>query len=112
MAARWDRRSHMMSEIVAAARDGGFGPTSERGNDGLWTANDDVATTTTEVGFPPDFFPSSNRFLRFPSDLQNCCMEIVSVFFLFIEIFVSVVGIQNGSWMCIYCQGNLCFGEC
>ena len=51
-----------------------------------------TATATTEVGFPPDFFPSSNRFLRFPSYLQNCCIEIVFVFFLFIEIFVSVVG--------------------
>ena len=29
-AARWDRRSHMMSEIAAAAGDWGFGPTSER----------------------------------------------------------------------------------
>ena len=51
-----------------------------------------TVTATTEVGFPPDFFPSSNRFLRFPSDLQNCCMKIVSVFLLFIEILVSVVG--------------------
>ena len=41
----------------------------------------DAATATTEVGSPPDFFPSSNRYLRFPSDLQNCCMEIVWVFF-------------------------------
>ena len=31
----------------------------------------------TEVGFPP-LFRSSNRFLRFPSDLQNLDMEIVS----------------------------------
>ena len=49
--------------------------------------NDDAATATKWVDFPPDFFPSSNRLLRFPSDL-----EIVSVFFLFKEIFVSVVG--------------------
>ena len=28
-----------------------------------------TATATTEVGFPPDFFPSSNCFLRFPSYL-------------------------------------------
>ena len=46
-------------------------------------------------------------------------MEIVSVFLLFIEIFVSVVG--SSKWLtgvyifvsvCIFCQGNLCFGEC
>ena len=47
----------------------------------------DAATCCKWVGFSPDFFPSSNRLLRFPSDL-----EIVSVFLLFIEIFVSVVG--------------------
>ena len=35
----------------------------------------------TEVGFPPDFFPSMNRFLRFPSNLQNGCMKIVLGFF-------------------------------
>ena len=40
-----------------------------------------MATTTTKVGSSPDFFPSSNRCLRFPSDLQHCCMEIVWVFF-------------------------------
>ena len=39
------------------------------------------ATATTEVGSAPDFFPSSNRYLQFPSDMQNCCMEIVWVFF-------------------------------
>ena len=27
--------------------------------------------------------------------MQNCCVEIVSVFLLFIEIFVSVVGISK-----------------
>ena len=59
---------------------------------GRANGDDDATTATTEFGFPPDFFPSSNRFLRFPSDLQSCCMEIVSVFLLFIEIFVSVVG--------------------
>ena len=31
----------MMSEMATAADDGGFGPTSERGNDGLWTMNGD-----------------------------------------------------------------------
>ena len=79
----------MMSEIAAATGDGGFGPTNEGGNGGRWTANgdDDAATTTKWVGFPHDFFPSSNRLLRFPPYL-----EIVSVFLLFIEIFVSVVG--------------------
>ena len=62
-----------MSEVAVAAGDGVFGPTSELGNDGRWTAkgDGDAATTTTEVGSPPDFFPSSNRYLRFPSDLQN-----------------------------------------
>ena len=39
--------------------------------------DDDAATATTKVGSPPDFFPSS----RFPSYLQDCCMEIVWVFF-------------------------------
>ena len=41
------------------------------------TANGDgdTATTTGWVGFPPDFFPSLNRLLRFLSDL-----EIVSFF--------------------------------
>ena len=81
----------MMSHIAAAVGDGGFGPTSERGNGGRRTAtandNGDAATTTKWVGFPLNFFPSSNRLLRFPSNL-----EIVSVFFLFIEIFVLVVG--------------------
>ena len=28
-----------MSEIAAAAGDGGFGPTCEQGNGGRWTAN-------------------------------------------------------------------------
>ena len=40
----------MMSEIAAAAGDGGFGPTSERGNGRRWTATvngDGDATTTT-----------------------------------------------------------------
>ena len=46
------------------------------------------ATTTTEVGSPPDFFPSSNRYLRFPSDLQNCCMKIVWVFFCYLKPFL------------------------
>ena len=92
----------MKSKMAAAAGNDGFGLTNEWGNDRLWTANGDgerrwrttngdAATATIEVGSPPDFFPLSFRFLRFPSDLQNWCMEIVSVFLLFIEIFVSVV---------------------
>ena len=76
---------------AAAADDELFGSTSERGNGRRWTANgdgdDDVVTCCKWVGFPPEFFPSSNRLLRFPSDL-----EIVSIFLLFIEFFVSVVG--------------------
>ena len=40
------------------------------------------------VGFPPEFFPSSNSLLRFPSDL-----EIVSICLLFIDFFfVSIRG--------------------
>ena len=40
-----------------------------------------ATAATTEVGFPPNFFPSTNRFLRFPSNLQNGCMKIVLGFF-------------------------------
>ena len=77
-----------MLKNAAAAGDGRFGSTRERGNDGRRTANgdNDTATATKWVGFPPDFFPSSNRLFRFPSDL-----EIVPIFLLFIEIFVYVV---------------------
>ena len=71
-----------------------------------------ATVTTTEVGFPLDFFRSSNRFLRFPSDLQNCCMEIVSVFFYLLKFLFQLLGVQNVSRVCIFCQGNLCFGEC
>ena len=81
----------LLTEVAAAAGDKLFGPTSERGNGGRWTANgdgdDDTTTCYKWVGFPPEFFPSSNRLLRFPSNL-----EIVSIFLLFIEFFVSVVG--------------------
>ena len=81
----------LLPEVAAAAGDELFGPTSERGNGRRWTTNDDgdgdAATCCKWVGFPPEFFPSSNRLLRFPSDL-----EIVSIFLLFIEFFVSIVG--------------------
>ena len=40
-AARWDRRSHMMSEIAAVAGDCGFGLTSKGWADGCWTVNGD-----------------------------------------------------------------------
>ena len=60
-----------------------------------------ATVTTTEVGFPLDFFRSSNRFLRFPSDLQNCCMEIVSVFFYLLKFLFQLLGVQNGSRVCI-----------
>ena len=73
----------MMLENAAAAGDGRFGSTRERGNDGRRTANGEAVTATKWVGFPPEFFPSSNRLFRFPSDL-----EIVPIFLLFIEIFV------------------------
>ena len=63
-----------------------------------------TATATKWVGFPSDFFPSSNRLFRFPSYL-----EIVPIFLLFIEIFVSVVfTFKNGSRVSVFCQGNLC----
>ena len=77
----------LLMEVAAAADDELFGPTSERGNDEQWTANGDAATCCKWVDFPPEFFPSSNRLLRFPSDL-----EIVSIFLLFIEFYVLVVG--------------------
>ena len=54
-------------------------------------ANDDTATTTIEVGSPPDFFPSFFSFIAVSPYLQIWCMEIVSEGLLFIEIFVSVV---------------------
>ena len=86
--------AHVISEQAAAAalrrrrRWQGRGATTLR-----HVATATTTGTTTEVGFPPDFFPSTNRFLRFPSNLQNGCMKIVLGFFLlFIEIFVSVVG--------------------
>ena len=61
----------MISEVDAAADDGIVGPTSEWGTaDGGRLR----ATATTEVG-SPDFFPASNRYLRFPSDLQNFLYE-------------------------------------
>ena len=71
--------------------------------DGEWQR----ATAMTTVGSPPAFFPSSNRYLRFPSNLQNCCMEIVWVFFFF---FVSVGGSSKlfGLWRI----ENLYFVEC
>ena len=64
----------MKSEMAAAAGDDGFGPTNEWGNDRLWTANgdgerrwrttnDNATTATTEVGSPPNFFPSFFSFL-------------------------------------------------
>ena len=56
------------------------------------TTNDNTATATTEVGSPPDFFPSFFLFLAVSPDLQILCMKIVSEGLLFIEIFVSVVG--------------------
>ena len=98
-----------MSEVGAAAGDGVVGPTSERRNDGRWTAKgyDDTATATTEVGSPPDFFPSSNHYLRFPSNLQNCCMKIVWVFLLFNAILFPLVG-ESLFHGC----GNLCFVDC
>ena len=66
--------------------------------------NGDAATATKWVGFPPDFFPSLNCLFRFPSYL-----EVVSVFLLFIEIFVSVIwNIKNGSRVVVFCQWNLC----
>ena len=55
--------------------------------DGDGELRSDAATaraTATEVGFPPDFFPSWNRFLRFSSNLQNGCMKIVFGFFFVI----------------------------
>ena len=65
---------------------------------------------TKWAGFPPEFFPSSNRLFRFPSDLQmgwlssfffpssnsfllfGSDLEIVSICFIFIEFFVSILG--------------------
>ena len=55
------------------------------------TMNGDTATATTEVGSPPDFFPSFFSFLAVSLDLQIWRMEIVSEGLLFIEIFVSAV---------------------
>ena len=49
--------------------------------------DDDATACCKWIGFPPEFFPSSNSFLRFPSDL-----EIVSNCLLFIEFFVSILG--------------------
>ena len=91
----------MISKLAAAAAgDWGFGTTSERWAGGQRTVTAICvrtlrhATTVMRLAFLL-FFPSSSCFLRFPSDLQNCCMEFVFVFFLFIEIFVSVVGISK-----------------
>ena len=58
--------------------------------DGEWrrrTTNGNIATTTTEVGSPPYFFPSFFSFLAVSPDLKIWCMEIVSEGLLFIEIF-------------------------
>ena len=54
--------------------------------------NDYTATTTTEVGSPPVFFPSLFSFLAVSPNLQIWCMELVSEGLLFIEIFFSTVG--------------------
>ena len=101
-----------MSENAATAGDGRFGSTRERGNGGRRTANSDgdTVTATKWAGFPPEFFPSSNRLFRFPSDLQmgwlssfffpssnsflrfGSDLEIVSICLLFIEFFVSILG--------------------
>ena len=68
-AARLDRRSHMMSELVAAAGDWGFGPTSERWAGGRWMAICEATlrhvamAMTTEVGFPP-LLPFFESFLE------------------------------------------------
>ena len=55
------------------------------------TTNGDTVTTTTEVGSPPNFFPSFFSFLAVSPDLKILCMEIISEGLLFIEIFFSVV---------------------
>ena len=70
-----------LTEVAALAGDEPSGPTSELGNGGRWTADDDgdgdgeAPTCCKWVGFPRLFFPSWLRLLRFPSDL-----EIVSIF--------------------------------
>ena len=95
-----------LTEVAAAAGDELSGPTSERGNDGRWTANGDgdAATCCKWVGFPPEFFPYWLRLLRFPSDL-----EIVSIFLVIYRIFCFIFWeFKNGSRVWIICQGNLC----
>ena len=51
------------------------------------TVDGDAAACCKWVGFRPFFFPASNSFLRFGSDL-----EIVSICLLFIDFFVSILG--------------------
>ena len=118
-AARWDQRSHMMSEIAATAGDGGFGPTSERGNDGLWTANrdGDSATATLRRQRPRLAFLLISSLLRivscdFPQIYKIAVWKSFPFFLLFIEIFVSVVGSSKWFTGVHILSGNLCFGEC
>ena len=62
-------------------RGGGGGETAAAALRRQWRLRATTRVRATEVGFPPDFFPSTNRFLRFPSNLQNGCMKIVLGFF-------------------------------
>ena len=57
-----------------------------------------------EFAFHTEFFPSSNSFFGFPSDL-----EIVSICLVFIEYFVSILGSSQlvHGWS-FFGQGILC----
>ena len=94
----------MMSELVAATGDWGFGPTSERWVDGRWMATAICEATlqhaaTTEVDFPPllSFFES---FLEI--SLRSAKSRYGNRFrsSLFIDI-VQLLGFQNGSHVCL-----------
>ena len=100
----------MMSEIEAAAGDGGFGLTSELGNGGLWTA------TLRRRRLRLAFLHISSLLQIVSCDFPQICKIAIWKSFPFfcylLKFLFKLLGVQNGSQVCIFCQGNLCFGEC
>ena len=94
-----------MSEVAAAAGDGVFGPTSERGNGGRWTATATLRRRQQMLAL-----------LLISSLLQIVTYDFLQIFqiaiwksfgfffFYLLKILFPLVGSQNGSVL-----GNLCF---
>ena len=113
--------------MVDLDRQGSGGTTDGGRRTATANGDGDAMTTTKWAGFPPEFFPYSNRLFRFPSDLQ---MGWLSSFFLpFFEQFFAIWfrsgnlfhlfviyrvfcfnswEFKNGSRVVVFCQWNLC----